>query len=258
MIALAVDDEKLMLNTLTDAIRESEDISVVYDFTSCQKALDFAKDNYFDIAFLDISMRGMGGLALAKNLLNINPDIKIIFCTGYSDYAVDAFSMHVSGYLLKPITAEAVQKEIDHIKGIKNKEKLLIVKCFGEFEVLCKGNPLKFKRSKTKEVLAIMIDRKGARLSSRTICAVLWPESLDDGKNINYLHQIFIDLKNSLKEVNALAVFNQCGYDYYLNVDKIDCDYYDYLEKGKPDFKGEYMSQYSWAEETCALLWNNK
>ena len=47
MIALAVDDEKLMLNTLTDAIRESEDISVVYDFTSCQKALDFAKDNYF-------------------------------------------------------------------------------------------------------------------------------------------------------------------------------------------------------------------
>ena len=57
MIALAVDDEKLMLNTLTDAIRESEDISVVYDFTSCQKALDFAKDNYFDIAFLDISMR---------------------------------------------------------------------------------------------------------------------------------------------------------------------------------------------------------
>ena len=258
MVALAVDDEKLMLNTLTDAIRESEDISEVYDFTSCQKALDFAKDNYFDIAFLDISMRGMGGLALAKNLLNINPDIKIIFCTGYSDYAVDAFSMHVSGYLLKPITAEAVQKEIDHIKGIKNKEKLLTVKCFGEFEVLCKGNPLKFKRSKTKEVLAIMIDRKGARLSSRTICAVLWPESLDDGKNINYLHQIFIDLKNSLKEVNALAVFNQCGYDYYLNVDKIDCDYYDYLEKGKPDFKGEYMSQYSWAEETCALLWNNK
>ena len=150
MIALAVDDEKLMLNTLTDAIRESEDISVVYDFTSCQKALDFAKDNYFDIAFLDISMRGMGGLALAKNLLSINPDIKIIFCTGYSDYAVDAFSMHVSGYLLKPITAEAVQKEIDHIKGIKNKEKLLTVKCFGEFEVLCKGNPLKFKRSKTK------------------------------------------------------------------------------------------------------------
>ena len=156
------------------------------------------------------------------------------------------------------VFAEAVQKEIDHIKGIKNKEKLLTVKCFGEFEVLCKGNPLKFKRSKTKEVLAIMIDRKGARLSSRTICAVLWPESLDDGKNINYLHQIFIDLKNSLKEVNALAVFNQCGYDYYLNVDKIDCDYYDYLEKGKPDFKGEYMSQYSWAEETCALLWNNK
>ena len=194
MIALAVDDEKLMLNTLTDAIRESEDISVVYDFTSCQKALDFAKDNYFDIAFLDISMRGMGGLALAKNLLNINPDIKIIFCTGYSDYAVDAFSMHVSGYLLKPITAEAVQKEIDYIKGIKNKEKLLTVKCFGEFEVLCKGNPLKFKRSKTKEVLAIMIDRKGARLSSRTICAVLWPESLDDGKNIN------INLKNFNKK----------------------------------------------------------
>ncbi|MGN0612824.1 MAG: response regulator [Porcipelethomonas sp.] len=254
MIALTVDDERLMLTTLTEAVKVSPDISSVTEFTSCTKALDWAQTNTPDIAFLDISMRGMGGLALAEKIVELHPQCRIIFCTGYSEYAVDAFRIHVSGYLIKPITAQMVQREIDHIKGQKSYEKLLMIQCFGNFEVMCRGQMLRFKRTKSKEVLAIMVDRKGVRLTAKTICAIMWPESEDDTKNANYLHQLFIDLRNALRAVGADEIFKQDGYQYWLDTQRIDCDYFSFLKTGKPSFHGEYMSQYSWAEETCALL----
>ena len=135
MKAIAVDDEIYMLETLQEAVNASSDIDSVEPFSSCSAALAYATENHVDVAFLDITMRGIGGLGLAEKLLELQPRCKIVFCTGYKEYAVSAFQLHVAGYLIKPITTEAVQREIDHIKGIKSAEKLLTVKCFGNFGV---------------------------------------------------------------------------------------------------------------------------
>ena len=195
MIALTVDDGLVMLNALSAAVKASPDIDSVTEFRSCSAALEWAKENRADIAFLDISMRGMGGLTLAERLLELQPKIKIVFCTGHSEYAVDAFRIHVSGYLLKPITPEAVQREIDHIKSENGQKKLITIQCFGRFEVFADGKPLVFKRSKAKEVLAVLTDCRGAGITSKQICAVIWPDNSDDVKNMNYLRQAFNDLK---------------------------------------------------------------
>lgn len=257
MIALAVDDEKPMLNSLLKAVGASADIDSVTGFNLCSKALEWVEENTVDIAFLDISMRGMGGLALAERILELQPACKIVFCTGYAEYAVDAFGLHVSGYLMKPITAEAVQAEIDHVKGQKAKERLLTVKCFGNFEVYANREPLVFKRPKTKEVLAYLVDRNGSGATAKEICAVLWNDSGDDKKNRNYLYQLLNDLRTALKEVNAESVLVKTSTTYAVDVGRLDCDYYSYLQKGKPMFFGEYMTQYSWAEATCGLLTSN-
>ena len=84
MVAIAVDDERLMLIALTKAVLASPDITSVEEFTTCSAALEWAKNHPVDIAFLDISMRGMGGLALAEKIAEIQPECKIIFCTGFS------------------------------------------------------------------------------------------------------------------------------------------------------------------------------
>ena len=135
MIAIAVDDEPLMLGALSKAIKASGDITAVADFSSCEDALDYVKSNHADIAFLDINMRGMGGLALAEKIIASCPECKIVFCTGYEEYAIPAFKLHASGYLMKPVSAKDVQAEIDNIKGIRRNDKPLTVKCFGNFEV---------------------------------------------------------------------------------------------------------------------------
>ena len=257
MIAIAVDDEPLMLGALTKAIKASEDITAVADFTSCEDALDYIKSNPADIAFLDINMRGMGGLALAEKIIGVCPDCKIVFCTGYEEYAIPAFKLHAAGYLLKPVSAGDVQIEIDNIKGIRQKEKPLTVKCFGNFEVYAKGEKLTFKRSKTKELFAFLIDRNGAGVTVAEIGVALW-ENDEDQKNHNYIHQLFRDLRQSLEAVGVEDIFERNNYLYSVNPDKIDCDYYSYLKTGKPEFIGEYMFQYSWAEGTCGLLWERK
>ena len=135
MIAIAVDDEALMLRALVSAVSASPDVSKVVSFSDCEQALGYVKDNPINVAFLDINMRGMGGLALAEKIVGYKPNCKIVFCTGYEEYAIPAFKLHASGYLMKPISAEDVQKEIDNIKGVRQKEKLLEVKCFVNFEV---------------------------------------------------------------------------------------------------------------------------
>ncbi len=254
MIAIAVDDEILMLGALVMAIEASPDITQVTKFTNCEEALGFVKNNPVDVAFLDINMRGMGGLALAEKIIGFRPNCKIVFCTGYEEYAIPAFKLHASGYLMKPIAAEDVQGEIDNIKGIRQKEKLLRVSCFGNFEVYVKEEKLLFKRLKTKELLAFLIDRKGAGMTAKQICAVLFPDDTDDIKNLAYLRQLFMDLKNTLKSVGAEAVLCHETPCYRVDTSLIKCDYISYLETGKPEFHGEYMTQYSWAEETCAML----
>ena len=254
MIAIAVDDEILMLGALVAAIEASPDITEVIKFSDCEKALEYAKENSVDVAFLDINMRGMGGLALAQRITAARPDCKIVFCTGYEEYAIPAFKLHASGYLMKPISAEDVQGEIDNIKGVRQREKPLTVKCFGNFEVYAGNEKVMFKRLKSKELFAFLVDRKGAGMTAKQICAVLFPEDTDDAKNSAYLRQLVLDLKNTLKAVGAENVLCHETPCYRVDTGLIKCDYISYLENGKPDFYGEYMTQYSWAEETCAML----
>ena len=254
MIAITVDDERPMLNALTDVVKDSPDIKEVYDFSACSAALEWISQNNADIAFLDINMRGMGGLSLAEKITEIRPECKIVFCTGYEEYALNAIQLRCSGYLIKPITKEAVQREIDYIKSKGQNVSLLEVKCFGNFEVLKNGEPLAFKRTKTKELFAVLVDRNGAGMTGKQICAVMWHENTDDIKNMDYLRHLVVDLKKALAQVGAEKVFSQDGYNYRIDPAKINCDYHSFLKSGIPQFHGEYMSQYSWAEETLSLL----
>ena len=254
MIAIAVDDEVLMLGALVSAVKASPDITEVSQFSGCEDALEFVKENPVDVAFLDINMRGMGGLALAEKIRLACPDCKIVFCTGYEEYAIPAFKLHASGYLMKPVSAKDVQAEIDNIKGLRQNQKPLEVKCFGNFEVYAKGEKLTFKRSKTKELFAFLVDRNGAGVSVAEIGVALWDND-EEQKNHNYIHQLFRDLRQTLETIGMEDLFERNNYLYSINPAKMECDYFSHLKTGKPEFFGEYMTQYSWAEETCGLLW---
>lgn len=260
MTALCVDDEAMLLDALQRAVEASDDIDETAAFRFTSEALAWAAENKPDVAFLDIQLRGMTGLELAGKLRELYPELPIVFCTGYKDFAFDAIQMHASGYLLKPIRPDEVQKEIDNIKRVLPSDKLLTVQCFGNFDVLCGGIPLNFKRKRSKELFAYLVDRRGASVTTKEICAALWEDG-DVQKQMLYLYKLYADLRDTLDSVGAGEVLTKGTQSYALLTDKLDCDYYRYLE-GDPKylgaFRGEYMIQYPWAEETTALLQGDK
>ena len=250
MIFLAVDDEKLQLNHLVSCLKEVSKEAEIYEFLNPLLALEKAKEVNIDVAFLDIEMPGITGTELAKKLKEINPEVNIIFCTGYSEYALDAMNMHASGYLTKPITKEMIELELKDLRFPMPKpedtKKLLRVQCFGNFEVFHDDIPLKFDRSKTKELLAYLVDRNGSLSTAKELSAVLFK-----GNKQSYLRILVADLNKSLKAVKAQEVLVSTFNGYAVNVTLLDCDYYDYI-KDVPyaikAYRGQYMKQYKWAK----------
>ncbi len=113
MKALIVDDEQMAIENLKMKLGSDERITEIVDFRYPEKALEYVLTNSADIAFLDINMPIMNGLTMAKRIKESLPECSIVFVTGYSEYSVEAYKMHVSGYLMKPASTEDIKNEID-------------------------------------------------------------------------------------------------------------------------------------------------
>ena len=114
MTIVCIDDEKLVLDLTVSLCRELPMKPEVKGFQKANDALIWLKDNAADITLTDINMPDMNGLVLAAKLKSLCPDMKIIFLTGYPEYAVDAFALQASGYIMKPVGKERLLSEIEH------------------------------------------------------------------------------------------------------------------------------------------------
>lgn len=255
MKIIALDDEDIMLEHLCDCIREAEPEAEVIPFKKSSEVLEYAKKGRIDIAFLDIEMRGMLGTELAKKLKTISPKTNIIFATGYKEYQGEAFDMHVSGYLMKPINTQKVRKELNELRFplLPYSKHKVRFQCFGNFEVFVEGKPINFHYEKTKEMLAYLVDSRGASCSNDEIMSALW----QDEKKDDYLRHIRKDLFDTMRMLGCDDIFEKGWGKLAILSDRVDCDYYDYL-RGEiyaiNAYKGEYMKQRSWPEYTNGTL----
>ena len=135
MLIFAIDDEPKMLRFLHNAIAEAEPKAEIQDFLLGAEAVSRVTEQGVrpDVVFADIQMPGMTGMDLALRLKQLAPETKIIFVTGYDEYALDAFKLHVNGYVMKPVDARAVREELDAL-GLPLRPAepdKLRVRCFG-------------------------------------------------------------------------------------------------------------------------------
>lgn len=261
MRILAVDDEKLMLERLLRCIKETAPEAEVISFQKATECLSYVKEQSADVAFLDIRMRLMDGMELARQIKLLQPNMNIIFTTGYSDYLFDAVSeIRCSGYILKPVTTEQVERELKNLRHpIEAKQKAKVyMQCFGNFEVFVDGKVLSIEPAKAKELLAYLVDRKGAMCTNAQIIAALWE---DDGDHYSYLKKCKKVLLSALTQAGCKEVLISQWGSIAVDRDAFSCDYYDWLEGkagGINAYHGQYMAQYSWGEMTNASLDQNK
>ena len=260
MLIYIIDDEEYALKEIRDVVLLACSDAQIMTFMRGEDALLAIRDGMRpDICFSDIVMPGISGLEFASALKLDSPDTRIIFTTAYDEYAVEAFRIKAFGYLVKPIKVEDVRAEIDYLPDeyLRSRQKLE-VKCFGYFDVFYRGDPLIFKRKQSKELLAYLIDRNGAACSSGEIALALWEDEDIEKQNENNRVRVLInDLKNTLKTIGMDNVLIREKREIAIKRELIDCDYYRFLGGNDDEldsYRGEYMSQYPWAELTNGRL----
>ena len=259
MTAICVDDEPLVLQLTLSLFRDLPGFNEVEGFAGALEALDWLENHTPDIALLDIDMPGMNGLELAARIRDMHPDTAIIFLTGYSEYALEAFQLHASGYLMKPINREKLAAEVEYAISGKNRSQSsnIFAKTFGNFDILVDGRPLFFKRSKSKELLAYLVDRHGGNVSRPEAFAVLWEDAFYDRAMQKQMDVVVRSLRSTLEEAGAGEIFEmQSGWMRVLP-ERMDSDLYRFLDGDREtiqEYRGEYMSAYSWASQTEAYL----
>ncbi|MBR3646174.1 MAG: response regulator [Lachnospiraceae bacterium] len=254
-----VDDEKIPLEDGKETIKKAAPYADVSTFNRAANALKEIENGQIpDVVFCDIEMPGMTGLEFAIKLKSISPKTRVIFVTGYEKYAVEAFKTKAQGYLLKPLTVEAVAEELSFIPekidySYKDNTKKLTARCFGHFDIYWKGVPLIFSRRKSKELLAYLIYRDGAACTAGEIAVALWEEAGEAKAEKNRIRVLINDIKNTLKDIGMEDVLIREHRQVAINKELIDCDFFKMLQ-GDPSivnsYEGKFMEEFEWANLT--------
>ena len=167
----------------------------------------------------------------------------------------ETFPLHASGYLLHPVSEEQVAAELSDLRypPAETPEKLR-VQTFGNFAVFYRGQPVRFHRTRTRELFAYLIDRRGAGSTMGELVSILWEGRPDTPSVRSQLRSLIADLRTTLAALDQSAVIRKQRDLIAVDPERVDCDYYQYLDGDEGAFRGEYMSNYSWAEMTLGGL----
>ncbi len=113
---MLVDDEKIILGGALPVLSEALPEAEIYGFTDPAEATAFVRANKVQLTFLDIEMGRISGLDVCRKLLEINPRMNVIFLTAYREYALDTWDTGACGFLVKPLTVEAVRQRLSALR----------------------------------------------------------------------------------------------------------------------------------------------
>lgn len=256
MVFLILDDDKTTTGLLRDILGGIVPEAKILAVSSIPEYEAIAQKEDIAAAFLETRIGTASGIDTAAELRQISPRCNIIFITAHPEDALEAFRARPSGFLRKPVSAADIRNELNDLRhplpGHKT-EKLRLV-TFGAFTVYGRNNEiLTFSRTLSKEILAYLVDQNGFPVTSKDIASDVLEEPFFDDRVSKRVSKLILMLMNDLKTAGFPDVVVKQNRQLRLNRDMVDCDLYRMLE-GDPDavnaFRGEYMLQYSWAENS--------
>lgn len=253
MKIILVDDELLILDELEYLCSKIEGISICGTFSNPEEALEYVQHHPVDFAFLDIRMPGISGLDLLKKMHGYQKNLQSAFVTAYDQYALEAYKNDACDYLLKPFGLEEVQHALDKARRLigKDSQEGIEIRTFGRFDVMCSGQAIDFSSRKAKELLALLVSRRGGMVDIDYAIEMLWEDQPYDDKVKVKFRKALMNLRTVLKEHGLLDILHVERGRLYLDCQNISCDYFRLMDgdmEAAKQFRGEFMSEYSWGE----------
>lgn len=258
MNVIYVDDERPAIDNFRLTTADFSQIKSLHCFQRGEDALAFAEENTVDVAFLDIEMPGLHGIDLAKAFKTHDPDIRIVFVTAYSRYALEAWDADASGYLLKPYTAEDIRRALAKCTYHPLPSHQVVIRTIPTLSITVRGTPLHISSAKARELLALLIDHGERGFTAGEGISYLWPEKENDSNAQSLLRMTYKRLVATLDEAGAGHILASEGNRRFLKTDEVDCDLYRILAGDKQEsrkYNGEYLREYAWAEERNSQLY---
>ena len=164
MTILAVLENELAIPAINEIISTLQPEAELFCFGSALPALAAARKNEIDIALIDVKLPELNGIDFGQYLQELYPLVNLIYLSEDSEQAYHAIRQHASGYLLKPPAEESIRQALEDLRHptAQKKEKRLFAQTFGNFELFANGKPVAFKYNKTKEMVAVLINNRGA------------------------------------------------------------------------------------------------
>lgn len=118
-----LEDDNYTQRFLEKLISGHPQVAKVLVASTAKKAIQVAEEFNIDVAVLDIELSqydSCNGIEVAKNLKAMQPNIMLIFVTGYTHYALESFSVHPYDYIVKPINKAKLTDILTEIASIKD------------------------------------------------------------------------------------------------------------------------------------------
>lgn len=259
MTILLVENAAPALEQLRKRVSSLAPDARILPFTGSLDALAAARQQAVDVAFLATELPELSGLDLGQYLKDMYPQVNLVFLADGAERALDALDLHASGYLVRPTTVKALKRELDDLRHPVGQAagKRVFAQTFGNFELFVDGAPVAFKYTRTKEIVALLVNNRGAQTTNGEIIAALWEDDGDPEKKASYLSNLRQDLQNTMTRLKLPGIIVKQRGSLGIAAEKIECDLYDWLankKQSKYHYLGDYMNQYSWAETLHAEL----
>lgn len=235
MNIVIIDDEKMAIDVLSIMLKNLEKFSICIKgaFTNTTDAFAFLAQEQIDVLFLDMEMIDIHGLQVANKIKVDYPNIQLIFVTAHAQFAINAFDIEATDYLLKPVHEKRLVKALTKAEQILNmreevqsekKEKNMFAHTLGSFRLLDVHQEIvKWRTRKVKELFLYLWFHQKKPLLNAVIMEELWPE-LEFEKASANLHTTIYQLRKCLKESSSENPILLVNNHYQLNIN-IDSDY---------------------------------
>ncbi|TLS49738.1 response regulator [Paenibacillus antri] len=281
MRAIILDDEPLSLAGMERMLRR-QGVDVLGAFSDPREALLQAESLAADVAFVDIEMPGMNGIVAAERLLARLPDVQIVFVTAYDQYAVNAFELNATDYLLKPVQTKRLETTLARLASrmprpsgadeTEEKRAAPALRCFlrlsaGASEGEERALEIPWRTTKAKEVFSYLLHMRDRAVSKDALLDLMWPE-MDLLKAQTHLHTTVYQIRQTVKGLSLpiKLSFVDGGYRLELHGVAVDVDLWERkladlvdkdplpieeLQRWMALYRGDYFEQegYLWAEQ---------